>query len=415
MRVFFVALVVFVSSFCWGDDSASLVFDKLKPLVFQVRVINVASGDKSSIGSGFQLDRAGFVATNFHVVSSFVHHPDKFRLVLVAHDGQFLPAELVDIDVVHDVAVLKVSPVVLDGLEFAGFPLSQGERIFSVGNPVDLGMTVIEGIFNGLIKESRYQKFLFSGSLNPGMSGGPAVNRSGEVVGLNVAKGGEQISFLVPVRHLVALYSRAKAQKVKPVFADVVSDALYDDQDFFYQGLLSSVWPVEPFVQLSLPGRIAPFLKCWDNSFDDDERRYDLVSQWCGTQDRIYVDDDFYTGSLRYQYIWLSSDELNQFQFFSLLEQVFKHRVFENVGGKDVASNFECDDKFVVIDGRHFRSSFCVRQYKKVRDLFDVSLVLASVDRPTESVVIKLNALGISRQRSQQFLKKFLGDVAWQF
>ena len=55
-----------------------------------------------------------------------------------------------------------------------------------MGNPHDLGMTIIEGTYNGLIQTSRFQKILFSGSLNSGMSGGPAMDDKGRVIGVGV-------------------------------------------------------------------------------------------------------------------------------------------------------------------------------------------------------------------------------------
>ena len=55
-------------------------FSDLKQSILQVRVIDIASGSKSAIGSGFVVDSNGLVATNYHVVEQKVSKPDKFRV-----------------------------------------------------------------------------------------------------------------------------------------------------------------------------------------------------------------------------------------------------------------------------------------------------------------------------------------------
>src|SRR4029077_3549412 len=101
-----------------------------------------------------------------------------------------------------------------DALPFrpANEPLSQGERIYSLGNPLDVGFAVTEGTYNGLVRRSFYPQIFFGGALSGGMSGGPALDEQGRVIGINVARrvDGEQVSFLVPARFAVALLARGR-------------------------------------------------------------------------------------------------------------------------------------------------------------------------------------------------------------
>ena len=50
-------------------------------------------------------------------------------------------------------------------------PLARGERIYSLGNPLDIGFAVTEGTYNGLVQRSFYPRIFFGGALNPGMGG----------------------------------------------------------------------------------------------------------------------------------------------------------------------------------------------------------------------------------------------------
>src|SRR5262249_59386101 len=89
----------------------------------------------------------------------------------------------------------------------------KGERLYSMGNPLDLGFTIVEGTYNGLVDRSYNERIHFSGAINPGMSGGPTVTADGHAVGINVSKqlGGELVSFLVPARFAATLLASAPA------------------------------------------------------------------------------------------------------------------------------------------------------------------------------------------------------------
>ena len=176
-------------------------------LIYQIRDIATAASSKSAIGSGFQVSAEGHLITNYHVVSNYVRNPDSRRLEFLAEDGSVGALELLDFDVINDLALLKRSEA--DGLaDF--FPISdealkEGQIIYAVGNPHDLGMTIVFGASNGMVEHSFNPQILFSGSLNPGMSGGPGLNAEGQVVGVNVATAGSQLSFLVPAAAVQAL------------------------------------------------------------------------------------------------------------------------------------------------------------------------------------------------------------------
>ena len=67
---------------------------------------------------------------------------------------------------------------------------------------------MVPGPTNGLVEHSYEDRLLFSGSLNPGMSGGPSLNSQGDVIGVNVATAGSQLSFLVPVKKVKRMLAK---------------------------------------------------------------------------------------------------------------------------------------------------------------------------------------------------------------
>ncbi|MDH5571819.1 MAG: serine protease, partial [Gammaproteobacteria bacterium] len=330
-----------------AQGTASQLFEELKQQVYQIRVIDLASGDKNSIGSGFQISPDGHLATNFHVVSSYVNEPEKYRLEYVYHDGSTGEIELLDIDVIHDLAIIKIEPPQDKYFQFNLNRLSKGDRIYSMGNPHDLAMLIIEGNYNGLIQESRYKKILFAGSLNPGMSGGPAFDSQGKLIGINVAKGSEQLSFLVPVAELNLLFKRALKKTEQPAFEKSIKDALLYDQQQFYKKLLAKSWKSEELGEFFIPGKLDKSLKCWGHTIDKVDIRYIGVHKHCRSQDEIYISQNMYTGSFSYDYEWITTDELNRFQFYSQVEKRFDQMTLNNINKEEDVTNYICHSDFV--------------------------------------------------------------------
>jgi len=396
-----------------ASGQASKLFSNLKRQVYQIRVIDLASGDQFSLGSGFQIDRHGLAVTNFHVVSPFVHKPGNYKLEYVYHDGSTGSIELIAIDVIHDLAIIKLDTTETGYFRLNNSKLQKGERIYSMGNPQDLGMTIIEGIYNGFVKTSRYKKILFSGSLNPGMSGGPAIDENGRIIGINVAKGSEQLSFLVPVENLVKMINDLKTSKPARDFEQVIKDSLFEDQEDFYSNLLAKDWVVEPFMELSLPGEITDSIKCWGQTDDKKENLYNAVHEYCYSQDQLYISQDLFTGTLFYEYEWLDSTKMNRFQFYNLMEREYDNDGHNNASEEDDITNYDCSTDFIDIGGRAWKSTSCIRAYKNYRGLYDMLLLLASTDRNHKGLILKAGATGVSKKNALLLIKKFTGSATW--
>lgn len=410
-------LVSILFGMVWSQYSqaktAKQLFANLQQQVYQIRVIDVASDNKSSIGSGFLVSKQGYLATNFHVVSEYVHEPDKYRLEYVQHDGSTGPAELITINIVHDLAILQIESKQKHFFKLQDRPLSKGDRVYSMGNPHDLGLTIVEGNYNGLIELSRHPRILFSGSLNPGMSGGPALNDEGEVIGINVSKGGEQISFLVPVLNLKKLMQRASSQQKQPDFTQLIRDDLYSEQDTFYTRILESELVLEPFGDLKLPEKMADSLKCWGHTLDDEEDLFSSFHRHCRTEDQIFVRSGFYTSNFSYDYEWITTDELNRFQFYTAVKGRFQHNTISSAPDKKHITNYSCHNDFIKLAGHEWKISSCFRAYKKYQGLYDALLLIASADINDKAAVIKVGVSGINRSNALALFKKISEAIQW--
>jgi len=168
-------------------------------------------------GSGFIVDSSGTVLTNAHVVS------DADRVTVILKDGRRLDGEVLGVDEVTDLAVVKI-PVQGGGLPTAPLGDSDdvqvGDWAIAMGNPLGLDNTVTLGIVSTLnrssalvgIPDKRLDFIQTDAAINPGNSGGPLLNADGEVIGINTAirANATGIGFAIPIN---------TAKQIMPVLA----------------------------------------------------------------------------------------------------------------------------------------------------------------------------------------------------
>ena len=164
-------------------------------------------------GSGFVVDRNGYIITNRHVVDQADHIYVKFP-----NDDQEYKAKVIGTDKETDVAVIKIqgarpfTPVRIansDGVQV-------GDWAIAIGAPFGLETSVTVGIVSAKgrdINSEMFQRFIQTdAAINPGNSGGPLLNRNGEVIGINTMiateSGGYQgIGFALPINMAVKVYN----------------------------------------------------------------------------------------------------------------------------------------------------------------------------------------------------------------
>jgi serine protease Do len=158
---------------------------------------------KKGFGSGFLISGDGYIITNYHVVS------DPKDLKVVLNDKSEYGAEIVRVSKIYDLALLKIKASNL--LSFS-FSLSEeipiASEIYAIGTPTaeDLSQTISRGIVSGIRTVDNYKLIQTDASINSGNSGGPIVNKNGEVVGVVSSKlkgfGVEGVAFGIPATEI---------------------------------------------------------------------------------------------------------------------------------------------------------------------------------------------------------------------
>jgi len=402
------------------NDEAQRIYEKHGDAIYQIQVIDLTSDKKNSIGSGFQFTADGLIATNYHVIAEAVQHPENNRLEYIHDKRGKGPLTIVTADTRYDLAILKMEEPGDRYVELGQSALPKGARLFSLGNPHDIGFTIVEGTYNGLSRESFIDKIHFSGAINPGMSGGPVLGHDGRVVGVNVATGGNSIGFLVPVEPLRALmlsYLSAPEDFNFVQSADrLIEQQLLASQSENIARLLEKPWEENTLGPLVVPGRINDAFKCWGGPVHKDKHPYTHYRTNCSTEHRVFLEDRFNTGTFTYRFDLLEAKPgLNPLRFYGIYKDVLASPVdiydaFYNAQEQNV-TNFECNSDYVTLAGYKWKASFCLRRYKKYPALHDMHFFLALLGNARQGMVVSFSAQGVSKEDGLKLSRHFMEQI----
>src|ERR687894_140751 len=122
-----------------SSSSSTSVFRRFADQVLKVEVVETGSAAKATIGSGFYVSDRGHIVTNYHVISKLVHAPERYRAEVVDARGESRAVAVLAIDVVHALAVLRADVRPAGHFALGAAAVSQGDRLFSLRHPHDLG------------------------------------------------------------------------------------------------------------------------------------------------------------------------------------------------------------------------------------------------------------------------------------
>jgi len=224
-----------------------------------------------SLGSGFIVDKDGYILTNRHVIEG----ADKIQVTLA--DGKRFDAKLVGKDARTDVALLKIEPkTTLTVLNLGDSDQTDvGEWVMAVGNPFGLsGNSVTVGVvsfkgrplpLNTQGNTNPVEMIQTDASINPGNSGGPLLNTRGEVIGINtliITQGLPQsagVGFAVPINVAKEILPQLRTRgKVVRGWLGIKIQGLTDDMARTYRmkdnkgALISEVTSPSPAEQAGL-------------------------------------------------------------------------------------------------------------------------------------------------------------------
>ena len=187
-------------------ESLAALFERVSPAVVSIQAMKINKGKpqrrfETLVGSGVIIERDGQILTNAHVVDGAA------SLLVTLDSGNKVPARIMGVDAVLDVALIRVettAPLPVARLGDSG-SVKVGDEVVAIGNPLGLDQTMTRGIVSGLNRMlpgvSDDAMIQTDAPINPGNSGGPLVDRCGQVIGINtlISEDAQSIGFAIPV------------------------------------------------------------------------------------------------------------------------------------------------------------------------------------------------------------------------
>jgi serine protease Do len=413
------------------SPSAQRAFGTARDRLLQVRTLLKDQDSQASVGSGFIVSPDGLVITNYHVVSQIALQPKRYRLTYTRAGGSSGSLQLLAFDAIHDLALVRLLPpaggagsgAAADSVAAASWPslgfrpqsdaLTNGERIFALGNPLDVGFAVLEGNYAGLAARSFYPQIFFAGSINPGMSGGPALDGQGRVIGVNVAtrRDGQQVSFLVPAQFAEQLLEQGR--HASPITDDVYPELtrqLMAHQALLVQRFVAQAWRSAGHARYRIPVPQEDFMRCWGSSSRAESKGLQFERSDCQMENAVFISGLLQTGRLTVRHEAYDGTRLGTLRFSHAYSDSFRNEAF----GSGLATTApQCRERFVDRDGLPLRAVVCLSAYRKLKGLYDLSVLVATVDANTQGAQGRLDARGVDFDNALRLTEHYLGGYGW--
>lgn len=394
-----------------NNISTSHLFENFQKDIFQIQTINQETGQKTSIGSGFSVGDGSILATNYHVISDVLNKKNH-KLRYVDFQEKTGDLTLLSIDVINDLALVKADKKI--GEPFAlSPPPAQGAPLFALGNPHDLGFVINEGTNNGILKHSARRVLLFSGALNQGMSGGPTIDSTGKVVGINVAylRNSNNISFVVPSEYLTNLLKNLNQENN---FNQKIAEQLFTSNQEYFEQSIHNKWQDGQIGKIHFPLAMSSDVRCWD---DSDSESFDSLigidSIVCFNDRDIFISNNLSLGRVSYSYSRIFTKEkiptarfyANYSKYYNLLFDRRSYRDYENIS---------CQSNFINLAGKKFKATLCEQKSKFSANndsIQDLRFIAAQIGEKDYGLVIKLELNGVQKSLSRKVLHHLLEQI----
>jgi S1-C subfamily serine protease len=397
------------------SSAAQKLYHAAENDLLQLRILIRNGRAQSTVGSGFLIGTGNLVVTNYHVVSQLALKPETYVGEYVDTHGKRGVVELLALDVQHDLAVVRIGRNGTGFFKVADEPptLRQGQYLYCLGNPLDLGFAISEGAYNGVIHRGFYDQLMFTGPINAGMSGGPSITVGGLLAGVNVSRrlDGELVSFLVPIRYVQELLKKAAALPAPPKdFNGIIGKQLLAHQSILVDRVLAHPFSIKALGIYQVPVQESDQMRCWGQSTDKPDNPYTLEKIQCAMESSLFVSNELHTGQMSISHEFTKSTKLGALRFSQLAAKAFKRESFGSHKDQRLTGP-ACSEMFLNNGHLSMRAVLCVRAYRKYAGLYDFAVLSATTGENLMNLQSRLDIKGVSYQNGLRVSQMFLESI----
>ncbi|MEO8224160.1 MAG: serine protease [Gammaproteobacteria bacterium] len=393
--------------------AARRMLDRARSSVVRIRGFYGGNRAEAFHGTAFAVAPGGILLTNYHVIARAALSPRAYRLEYDTDAGGVGTVAILAVDVVHDLALVRAEKLAPTPLQVRTQSPERGDRVYTVGYPLNLGLVITEGIGNGRLENRFSPRLYYAGPMNPGMSGGPALDSRGRVIGVNVAFStrGQLVSFLVPAEFVGPMLEQAAVPLAPDKLRSEVARQLRKHQSAVLAAL-PAVFPTQRAAGYALPAELAPFIDCTAVAVTPPVRRLLVQSVSCRASLALSVEPGLQTGDLQFSHDVLVADGLNPLQFGEQLRRVAA-AASQRAGSAQHVEPYACRHATVNLDRFQGAVTLCARRYRLYEGLYDVTMVVTSLNEPERGFVSSATLRGVDFAAGMDFAKRYLGAMRW--
>ncbi len=411
-----VAFLFLLQASLAGAKTAADTFKGASESVFTVEIQTASDRLRNSQGSAFVALRPNLLITNYHVVSDYLHEPGEYVVVVKDGSGQMRRAQVRAVDVVSDLALLSTQEPIGKPLRIRQSMPTKGVKGFALGNPGGIGLTVVEGNFNGLSESAFVPEIHFSGAINSGMSGGPAVDEAGEVVGVNTAsrRKDQLIGLLSPAENVTRLLAAFSEDLM--FSPEELRDQIETQVVGFSNRLALEVlaYATDKVVSghFDLPSKFQEKARCYGQTEKNATHRFKVATHYCSLRGGIFVNDAIRVGTLSVQHRRIYGEALTPSHIAAVQNELSESDVENSGSPVEDKTGWKCEYTRVelqagTVGGLHA----CQRGFTKLKKVKDFYFLFASRPIRGEGLLTEIKFNGIADADAKQMVKHFLLQI----
>lgn len=194
--------MVVTAQFERRELSSTEVYKLISPSTVEINTYRYDPNNVYSTGSGFFISTDGEILTNFHVVEDA--YVIKVKIPSSNGTKEYAVTNILAYDTERDLVILKINKKDCVPLEFSDEAVNSGDVVYAIGSSLGLTDTFSSGIISSASRELNGYKYTFiqtTAPISSGNSGGPLVDRFGQVIGINTlaSTNGQNLNFSIPI------------------------------------------------------------------------------------------------------------------------------------------------------------------------------------------------------------------------
>lgn len=151
-------------------------------------------------------------------------------------------------------------------------------------------------------------------------------------------------------------------------------------------------------------------MRCWGNSTQPDSKGLDFERSDCSMNQSVFINSSLYTGSLSTRHEIYDGRKLGALRFASQYSRSFRNEYFGGGGSRTAA---QCSERFIKNDGLPLRAVVCLNAYKKLPGLYDMGVLVATLDDDIGGAQGRFDAKGVSFDNAMKLADYYLKGYGW--